>query len=116
MMSRAKKNLFIFAVLVILLFALYYHSPYFVYGWPEKFKEKISPDGRYKIEYYIPRYSLYGHSFDRDSFFVKIYDLKEGKLIVTSAVHNMNDITPMNWPNDCSPDISIGYDMVFKVR
>ena len=57
------------ALLLILVYAL---SPLGHYGIPKKssiFDDRISPSGKYRVEFYLPRYCPYAYLVYRHPFF-----------------------------------------------
>ena len=91
-----KKTLF-FLCLVI----LYLCSPLFYYGIPQKLNNvRISPSGKYRVEIYIPDYSVYAFFAYRNAYFIKVYNTEKQTYVYTSMLDDFDAITRMYWPEE----------------
>ena len=76
--------------------------PFLYYGIPEKlsFKEDaISPSGKYRIEFYKPKYSLYAYFAHKWPFFIMVYNTELDRYVYTSDIDSIDDLFQhIFWP------------------
>lgn len=90
-----KKKLF------FLLIILYLCSPLFYYGVPRKLStDETSPSGKYRVETYMPDYSLYAFFAYRKAYFIRVYNTEKQDYVYTSKLDDWDAIGPMYWPEE----------------
>lgn len=89
------------ALLLILVYAL---SPLGHYGIPKKssiFDDEISPSGKYRVEFYHPRYCPYAYLVYRHPFFFRVYNTEKRRYVYTSNIDTLLSLRGfIVWPED----------------
>jgi hypothetical protein len=83
------------------------------WGTPEFYTTRSSPDGRYRLDFYSPKGTIYGWFAYLYPYFVKVYvhDGGEYRYRCTSPIKDGASRTPMGWPDDGYPYIYLGLDL-----
>ena len=101
--SRPKQRGKIFRYLLAFVVACaLWHLLY--YGIPEKFsfiEDEISPSGKYRIEFYKPRYAIYAYVAYKWPFFIKIYNTELDRYVYTSNIDSIDNLfQSITWPEE----------------
>ena len=101
--SRPKRRGKIFRYLLAFVVACaLWHLLY--YGIPEKFsfiEDEISPSGKYRIEFYKPRYAIYAYVAYKWPFFIKIYNTELDRYVYTSNIDSIDNLfQSITWPEE----------------
>jgi len=94
------KKLFKFIIVVIAFSVIAYAVvPVYLKSGAEKFAEHISPDGRYRIEFYSPTKIKQFEKvwYGDETFFVKAYDIKNKKYFFTSDITEFMFYNGIGW-------------------
>ena len=99
--SRPKRRGKIFRYL--LAFAITCALWHFLYyGIPEKFsfiEDEISPSGKYRMEFYRPKYSLYAYFAHKWPFFIMVYNTELDRYVYKSGIDSIDDLFQhILWP------------------
>ena len=88
-------------ILVLLVYAI---SSLGHYGIPVKSSYiscKISPSGKYRVEFYHPRSCPYAYFAYHEPFFIKVYDTEINCYVYTSNIDEVAAIfSTITWPED----------------
>ena len=93
--GKISRYLLAFAITCALWHFLYY-------GIPEKFsfiEDEISPSGKYRMEFYRPKYSLYAYFAHKWPFFIMVYNTELDRYVYTSDIDSIDDLFQhILWP------------------
>ena len=89
------------------------------YGIPEKFsfiEDEISPSGKYRMEFYEPKYSFYAYFAYMWPFFIKIYNTELDRYVYTSDIDSIDDLFQgVIWPEEFNYlGVSYGINYISK--
>ena len=97
--GKISRYLLAFAITCALWHLLYY-------GIPEKLsfiEDEISPSGKYRIEFYEPKYSFYAYFAYMWPFFIKIYNTELDRYVYTSDIDSLDSLLGVIlWPEECN--------------
>ena len=89
------------------------------YGIPEKlsFKEdEISPSGKYRMEFYEPKYSFYAYFAHKWPFFIMVYNTELDRYVYMSDIDSIDDLFQgVIWPEEFNYlGVSYGINYISK--